>query len=1117
MKPKIKGIFARVTLVALLMTTGAFGVPASTDAATQNAYRWRNDDGSESTATYAAAENTSLSIDPEDPKRLRFGVAGPVGEQPYVVTDTITTGGGPGHIAFTPNGDFAYVTSYADGNVYVIQASNHAIVDTINIGGQPGGAVVTPDGNHVYITNFADDTVYVVQTSDNTVVDTVPVGHIPIHPAVTPDGAYVYVPYANTGTDGQVDVIRTSDNTVIATVEAGSFAFEAVVTPDSAFVYVANQSENTVTVIRTSDNVVTDTITTIGNPYGITITADGSYIYLLNEGFQGIEKIRTSDNTTVDSTTVNFAGFSVALSSDESTLFVADWEGDMAMIYDAWTLDFIKSVNVGDAPQFVAFSPDTDEAFVADTNDGTISVIGREDGAPGQLVHEQVDTVAEPGAQDIAISSDGDFAYVTDCSDGTVTVIQTSDGSVVDTVSTGSCAWGVDVAPNGTRVYVANYSGDSVSVVQTSDNTVIDTIPVGDSPYGTVVTPDGAYIYVANSEGQTVSVIRASDDAVIDTISVGDGPYGLAITPDGAFVYVANDYDGSVSVIQTSSNTVVDTITIGSCPYGIDITSDGGLVYLTDFCDDGVYVIRTSDNTQTDFIQTGERPEGIDITPDDSLVYVAIRQNSPTMTVIRTSDDTIVDVIPEGNPVDVEVAPDDGRIWFVDQPNGVLVYESNNTIDFLRLEYGEKTSTCGAISSWTQVPATATSEDWEMSPTANLTDGASSTDSAGISNGLLTFKAGAVRDTTSELPALSFGAGQLTEVEFSIEATPSAAGNDYCFRLTDAGDPADYTYSQYAEADVTGGGGGSNDPTLTNAVTMTRLKAGTASTVSISFELQNELTSTFTATFPVGFTVTGAFTSGSCSGGGTVDTFAFSGGSRTMTAEKHACSGTLTLSGGTVVNPSSPGLYFITWTNDDPGEGGVAIVDDDQVTVTAQVGASITFDIDTATTDTESAAPYAVPLGTITTTDTRVSGATDGVNYIWLDLDTNAGAGAIITVKNANGASGLVSTAVPTDTIDSSTGAVSDGVENYGICSVAESDSGGNLDDLSPFDGSCAGNTEGNTVGGFNGSAQPIYDTDGAPIGGGRAQIAVQASIGGGTASHNDYTDTLTFIATGTY
>jgi|GEM_PF-3327938 len=308
-----------------------------------------------------------------------------------------------------------------------------------------------------------------------------------------------------------------------------------------------------------------------------------------------------------------------------------------------------------------------------------------------------------------------------------------------------------------------------------------------------------------------------------------------------------------------------------------------------------------------------------------------------------------------------------------------------------------------------------------------------------------------------------------------------------------------------------------NDPTLNNRITLSRLKANTASTVAISFTLQNELTGTFTATFPAGFSVTGAMTSGSCSGGGTVGTFAFNAGTRTMTAEKSACSGTLTLSGGTVTTPASPGLYTVAWTNDDPGSGVVAIVDDDQVSITAQVASFISFDVDTAQTDTESAAPYAVSLGTVTMTDTRVSGAADGVNFIWANLDTNASAGAIVTVRNQNGANGLVSTSNPADDIDSAAGAVADGVENYGICSVAETDTTGNIDDLAPFNGTCAGNTEGNTVGGFTGSDQQIYDTDSAPVAGGRVQIAVQASISSSTAAHSDYADTLTFVATGTY
>src|SRR3989344_3475911 len=56
-----------------------------------------------------------------------------------------------------------------------------------------------------------------------------------------------------------------------------------------------------------------------------------------------------------------------------------------------------------------------------------------------------------------------------------------------------------------------------------------------------------------------------------------------------------------------------------------------------------------------------------------------------------------------------------------------------------------------------------------------------------------------------------------------------------------------------------------------------------------------------------------------------------------------------------------------------------------------EVVETITFDLDTTAADTcsttESAAAYTVALGTITITDTRVSGATDTVNNICVDLE----------------------------------------------------------------------------------------------------------------------------------
>lgn len=59
--------------ISLALQGVVFVVPAQ--AADQNASRWRNDDGSETTATYAAAEDTSITgVSKGSGVRLRFGV-----------------------------------------------------------------------------------------------------------------------------------------------------------------------------------------------------------------------------------------------------------------------------------------------------------------------------------------------------------------------------------------------------------------------------------------------------------------------------------------------------------------------------------------------------------------------------------------------------------------------------------------------------------------------------------------------------------------------------------------------------------------------------------------------------------------------------------------------------------------------------------------------------------------------------------------------------------------------------------------------------------------------------------------------------------------------------------
>ncbi len=197
----------------------------------------------------------------------------------------------------------------------------------------------------------------------------------------------------------------------------------------------------------------------------------------------------------------------------------------------------------------------------------------------------------------------------------------------------------------------------------------------------------------------------------------------------------------------------------------------------------------------------------------------------------------------------------------------------------------------------------------------------------------------------------------------------------------------------------------------------------------------------------------------------------------------------------------------------DTGTITVDIVDDDQVTVTATVNQTMTFDLDTATAGTtETNTPYTVPLGVLSSGSVTVSGGS--INMIIAEGGTNASGGMNVTVKNANGANGLTSTSAPTDRIESATATMVAGTENYGLCVATTNLSG--FTRASGYNTTCALSSGTNAIVGLTSTAADML-TSSAPVSNAHAEIVVNAAIAGATPAHDDYTDTLTFIATASY
>ncbi|TSC90970.1 MAG: Uncharacterized protein CEN90_697 [Parcubacteria group bacterium Licking1014_17] len=122
-----------------------------------------------------------------------------------------------------------------------------------------------------------------------------------------------------------------------------------------------------------------------------------------------------------------------------------------------------------------------------------------------------------------------------------------------------------------------------------------------------------------------------------------------------------------------------------------------------------------------------------------------------------------------------------------------------------RLEYGKKDTTCGAISSWTDIADNG--GDWDMSA-SQLTEAGDTTDISssslgGMDDENISFLTpnGGQRESTSQTGEVTLNSNQFVNLEYAIKAIGSASEN-YCFRVTNAGSNTNFSYSEYPEASI---------------------------------------------------------------------------------------------------------------------------------------------------------------------------------------------------------------------------------------------------------------------------------------------------------------------------
>jgi YVTN family beta-propeller protein len=503
------------------------------------------------------------------------------------------TGGPPGLIAPVAAPAAARETLHLAAPA--LQVPVHTAGQTPTVGSEPTGIAATD--TTAYVANAGSDTVSVVDLTQDpaAVVATIPVGDRPAGVALSPDGSQLFVTNFFGGT---LSIIDTATDTVTDTVTVGTDPNGVVEIGGS--VYVANLVSGTISVVDPATGTVTGTITLTGTlapaPSGLAASADGTYLYADDSRNGATDVIDITEPTPTVIGSASVGTYPAYLLTDGTTAYVANatqgsGPGTVSVldVANPTAPSVTSTIDVGSHPYGVALIPATGQVLVANSGDGTVSVIDTASGAV-------VDTVpVASGPDDVVVTPDQTTAIVSDEGAGALSILHI-DQPPVNAVPGAQEVTGNETPSTGDAIVFSVAGGDAIS---TSDpdagtNTVQVSLGVSDGTLTLAQTTGLSFSAGANgSSSMTFSGTIGDIDADLD---------GLRYVPTPGFsggdtlAFSVDDLGNSGDLGGPRTTTSDVPITVNGSPPVVGSVSFSGAIGNTAF---GVDTVPAPPSTST--------------------------------------------------------------------------------------------------------------------------------------------------------------------------------------------------------------------------------------------------------------------------------------------------------------------------------------------------------------------------------------------------------------------------------------------------------------------------------------------------------------------------------------
>ena len=288
----------------------------------------------------------------------------------------------PDVVAFTPEGDKAYLISSDHAFVVVLNAPANEFLTAIPLFAPPVDIVVSTRKQHrAFVSHGPAGGVTVIDTLTDTVEFVLPVGSDPGSLAVDQDDKDTNrLLVANRGDRTVMSFeVENLERKGVSPVLSGTPA-KLYISPNTSEAVSVNTDTNTVSLLRTRDVQLRGEVAVGENPVSGVFTTDNGAFYVVNRGSNTVSVVDISDKRVSHTVAVGLAPFEAVSRANKSDYIYVSNSGDgtVTVIHNTGRRDTI-TLPVGVDPRDMGAvrgpEDEQDKIFVLNRGSGTITII----------------------------------------------------------------------------------------------------------------------------------------------------------------------------------------------------------------------------------------------------------------------------------------------------------------------------------------------------------------------------------------------------------------------------------------------------------------------------------------------------------------------------------------------------------------------------------------------------------------------------------------------------------------------------------------------------------------------------------------------------------------------